>query len=123
MAQRSATELPDPHYARTVAVNKETDFDYYATYSESLFNQLIEQGWLYTASDVSYYDSEALHILQKDNHQIVLRKDAEFYRRVFENIPIWFYHDFLWKSNGEMPQCDRQRIQPIFEVLFTMARQ
>lgn len=102
-----------------VNINDDTDYDFYVTHTDELLDTLMKWGWVYTGTNAQYYDSEALHILEKENHQIVLRKDAVFYHRVFTQIPVWFYHDYLWKRN---PYVDRNKIQDIIEVLFEMAR-
>lgn len=129
MAERCANEIPDlaaPHQYE-VQINPKTDWDYYTTHSSDLELRLIKLGWDYTKSTIEtqnggdYLDSEAVCILYKDDHEIVLRKNAEFYRTVFENIPVWFYAKFLWKSTP-YSMVERQDIQPIFEMLFEMYR-
>lgn len=111
--------LENPNLLRYIEVTGDTDYDFYATYSEDVLKLLLERGWANTATSSEYYDSEAVEILQKDNFQIVLRNDAEFYKKVFDNIPIWYYHDYLWKRN---PAVDRKMIQPILEMLFALHR-
>lgn len=102
-----------------IRVDESTDYDYYMTYSQEAHELLVKRGWNSTGTKSHYYDSEALLILEKDNHQIVLRRNAEFYNQVFERIPVKFYHNYLWKKN---PGVDRSQIQSILEVLFDMRR-
>jgi hypothetical protein len=124
-----------------IVLTSSTDFDYYATYHPSVETYLRAAGFTDTAyslectvvrdEDNMIYvdehqcantyelDSEAVMILERDNVQIVLRKDAEFYRTVFESIPVDFYYRYLWKSS---PDCaGREHIQPIFNALFAVA--
>ena len=112
-----------------IDVNERTDWDYYATYQTDVERWLITScGWQPTLTTQmkgqghNYQDSECVCILEKDNHQIVLRKNAEFYRDVFESIPIWFYYKYLWKSSpaGGIFGIDCSEIQPIFETLFML---
>lgn len=100
-----------------------TDFDWYATYSEEYQQLLISEGWAVSSTNCEYFDSEAVAILHKTvdsvSHQIVLRKDAEFYRKVFDNIPVDFYVNYLWKRNIEV---DRSKIRDHFEFLYKYVR-
>lgn len=111
-----------------IVIQPNTDYDFYATYSESVVAFLRTNGFKPTEhyykclrGDGSYeFDSEVVSIWEREYVQVVLRKDAEFYYTVFENIPTDFYYYFLWKSSPACP--DRSRIQPIFEALFAVAR-
>jgi hypothetical protein len=64
-------------------------------------------------------DDEAIIIMERDNVQVVLRKDALFYNKVFENIDPEFYYYHLWKSSPHPVRKDK--IQPIFNMLFKIA--
>ena len=123
MDQRMSCEIdcsgPKDQTLPLTLINDDTDFDYYATFDMKAYEFLIRNGWTHTGSDKGYYDSEAEEILEKEDHQIVFRLDAEFYRKVFESIPVWFYVDYLWKRN---PDVNRERIQPILEMLFQVHR-
>lgn len=111
-----------------VVTTPETDYDFYATYSLDLLAELTSNGFDHTVSSIGgflnghndYMDNEAVAILEKDNVQVVLRKDALFYKRVFDSIPVEFYAKYLWKSS---PHCavDPTQIQPIFNALFAAA--
>lgn len=116
MAQRALNEC-EP--AVNIVVDEHTDHDYYTTYSDKTITYLIMHGWKSIRTKPKYFDSEAVSILEKDNYQIVLRRDAEFYHNVFEHIPVWFYHDYLWKRN---PDVISERIQPILEAFFGIRR-
>lgn len=124
MAKRQSEELHATTSLAPVAamirVTDETDWDYYATFTPKLQTKLIDMGWSQTDTNPEYFDSECVEIFKKDNSQIVLRCDAEFYKKVFENIPLWFYTNFMWKSSPNIQ--DPMMIQPMLEVLFLFAR-
>lgn len=119
MAQRNECEIDCIRPAPLILIDDSTDYDYYATFSERALDLLRNRGWTNTGSDKQYYDSEAVEILEKENYQIVLRKCADFYHKTFEQIPVWYYHDYLWKRN---PCVNREMIQPIIEMLFAFVR-
>lgn len=66
-----------------------------------------------------YLDSECVVIYTQDNVQVVLRNNAEFYRKVFENINLRIYYHYLRKSSPKKP--DRSLIGPFFNMLFDIA--
>ena len=116
-----------------VSITESTDYDYYATYSQQLEQFLLANGFSYTdfarfvakreqyvSGDYSL-DDEAVTIVQCENVQIVLRKDAELYKSVFDNIQPWFFVKYLWKSTID-PAMIRTEIKPIFNMLFAIAR-
>ncbi|MGL5914826.1 MAG: hypothetical protein ACRCZG_01065, partial [Culicoidibacterales bacterium] len=72
-------------------------------------------------SNTSYLDDEVTDIYIHDdyNMQVILRKDAEFYRTVFEAIPIEYYLKCLWKSSVHAPK--KEIIQDTFNALFAVA--
>lgn len=110
-----------------VNTGAETDYDFYATYSEELLLALIDHGFSHTVSSIGaflngydhYMDNEAVAIVERDNVQVVLRKDALFYKRVFDSISVEFYAKYLWKSSPY--GVDPTQIQPIFNALFAAA--
>jgi hypothetical protein len=108
-----------------ITISSETDWDFYATYHWDLHKYLTDNGFQETdfsskLVETGYaLDDEAHCILERENVQVVLRKNAGFYLNVFENIPVQFYHDYLWKSSPAEP--DRSQIQPIFNALFAVA--
>ena len=102
-----------------IRIKPETDYDFYATYSEDLKLYLLDAGYEYSAANEYYLDTECVCILTMDNVQVVLRFCAEFYQTVFENIDLKVYHDLLWKSSPTAP--DRSQIGPIFNMLFKIA--
>lgn len=111
-----------------IPIKEDTDYDYYATYTPELEEYLSRNGFDATdfvkaLEDSGSYslDDEALTIMERDDVQVVLRNDAEFYRAVFDNIEPWFYKQYLWKSSGEST-VQRDRIQEIFNMLFDIAR-
>lgn len=110
-----------------IPITEATDYDFYATHTNELYTFLTEKGFeMSTIADAdvdSWYDldKEAVTILAMDNVQIVLRKDAEFYRAVFDQIEPWFYKKYLWKSSGE-PTVVRSDIQLIMNMLFDIGR-
>ena len=102
-----------------VPINKDTDYDFYVTYTSKIESWLYQNGFNETKSHSGYYDDEAVNILEKDNVQVVLRKDAELYRMCFETIDPEFYANYLWKKSNN---CNVGLIQPFFNQLFTLAR-
>lgn len=110
-----------------IPITDATDYDFYATYSNQLEAFLVNHEFQVTnfvkglEENKGYVmDNEAVTILERNNVQIVLRKDAEFYRLVFDNIEPWFYKHYLWKSSGTNTVI-RSDIQPIFNMLFAIA--
>jgi hypothetical protein len=106
-----------PQFA--IWVTEETDYDFYATFSPQLSAHLIDNGFELSEANQYYLDSECEVIYKKDNVQVVLRTDAEFYRTVFENIDLEVYYNYLWKSSPTKP--NRQLIGPFFNMLFDIA--
>lgn len=102
-----------------IKTTEDTDYDFYATHSKALESFLLDEGFDYSPANEYYLDSECVTILNKGNVQVVLRYNADFYARVFENISLEFYHDHLWKSSPTNP--DRSKIGPIFDMLFNIA--
>lgn len=103
----------------TIQTTEDTDYDFYATHSKALESYLLDEGFDYSPANEYYLDSECVIILTKDNVQVVLRYNADFYAKVFENIDLDFYHDHLWKSSPAKP--DRSKIGSIFNMLFNIA--
>ena len=108
-----------------IDIGDHTDFDFYATYSNDLLSQLLANGfkeckWVANNPRLSYMDDEAITVVEMDAVQVVLRKDALFYRRVFDNIPSEFFYRYLWKSSPLQP--DRAHIRLIMNTLFAVAR-
>jgi hypothetical protein len=107
-----------------IKVTNDTDYDYYATWSEQAAAFLASSGFsiiAYGQKEGYALDSEAVAIFSNSKVQIVLRKDAEFYRTVFESIPAEIYYYYLWKSSPDFIG-DEGMIQPIFNALFAAAR-
>lgn len=103
-----------------VVLTKKTDFDFYVTYDEEVEAHLTRNGFYDTSATPDYFDSEVIRIMELGQVQVVLRKDAEFYRQVFDNIDPHYYYHMMWKSHPE--GCKRDMIQPLFEMLFKFAR-
>ncbi|TFH07052.1 MAG: hypothetical protein E4H14_09400 [Candidatus Thorarchaeota archaeon] len=105
-----------------VYINNDTDYDFYVTHTPAVEQFLLDNCFIPTSEKAIYImDDEATQILQRDNVQVVLRKNAELYRLVFDNIPVEFYHKNLWKS-APYAQIDRSKIQEIFNLMFAVAR-
>lgn len=108
-----------------VLVKGTTDYDYYATYTEALEKAILSNPDFEVTDDPSRggypCDTEVVKIVHHLDLslQIVLRKDAEFYRAVFESITAKFYTEHLWKSSPHYPNTDA--IMPIFDALFAAA--
>ena len=98
------------------------DYDFFAQYSDELV-QLLEQHGFYNVKAHSQYpfDDLAISILIHPSYQcqVILRKDAEKYKRVIERIKPEFYRDYLWKSGPNAIQ--KEQIMAIFNQLFAMA--
>lgn len=102
-----------------ISVTDDTDYDLYATHSTGLEAFLVSVGFEVSPVNEYYLDTEAIVVYKKDNVQVVLRKDAEFYKTVFENIDLEVYYSYLWKSSPAKPS--RALIGPFFNMLFDIA--
>lgn len=123
MAERNFEEPLRGEEVECVSIKEYTDWDYYATWTKELSDALLKLDWSDSypnAKSGEYIDTEAIQIFEKRNHQIVLRKNAEFYNEVFESIPTWFYIKHLWKSGPNRPT--KEYIQKHIEMLFTLKR-
>lgn len=118
--QKNEGYIPVDSQNVVITITDETDYDYYITYSSEISMYLIENGFsLSPASNAYYLDSEAVEILARDNVQVVLRRDAEFYKMIFDNIDPIIYYTYLWKSAPHSP--NRELIGPFFDMLFNLA--
>lgn len=108
-----------------VQIKESTDHDFYATHSDALEKLILSNPDFEVTDDPANggypCDTEVVKIIHHLdlNLQIVLRKDAEFYRMVFESIPGKYYVEHLWKSSPHYP--DRNAIMPTFDALFAVA--
>ena len=107
-----------------ININENTDYDFYATYSVELEQFLIDNNYQPTETNQDYFDDECIQIYKKSSPdhpeiQIVLRKDAMLYNNVFESIDADSYYNLLWKRS---PLTCRWNIQPIFNLMFSVAR-
>jgi hypothetical protein len=82
-----------------VHVNSATDYDLYATSSQDAEDILAMAGFTRSLIDDLYLDDQAVSIWKKGDVQVVLRKNAEFYEKVFESISAEYYVNHLWKSS------------------------
>lgn len=122
----ASTDLMD---CPQIDITTTTDYDFYTTYSVEVAQFLIDSEFADTAASVGamcssptshhYLDTEAVRILSRDDVQVVLRRDADFYRQVFESISINFYYTNLWKSSPQIINVNN--IQPIFNALYATA--
>lgn len=125
--ERAAANGTDVTGLKVIKVTTDTDWDFYATYTPELEQWLSNNRFTHTECSLGakhvwegYLDDEAISILERDNVQVVLRKDAEFYQQIFENIKIDVYYNFLWKSSPAI--VDKSKIQTLFNQLFTIGR-
>lgn len=102
-----------------ISVTEDTDYDFYATYSREVEAYLADNGFERSNVDQVYFDTECMSIFRRDNVQVVLRKDANFYSTVFESIDLAVYYHYLWKSSPMQP--NRALIGNIFNMLFKIA--
>ena len=102
---------------------EDSDYDFCLTYSIDMYNMLIDYGFHDTATMPEYFDDEARAILEITTStvpvQVVLRRDAEFYMEVYNAIPSNVYISYLWKRSAS---CDRELIQPLFNLMFALKR-
>lgn len=124
MAERYDDEVGTDKYYRAEAgfvieVGDDTDYDFYATYTPEVEEYLLSKGFEFSEANNYYLDTECVSIMKKGNTQIVLRRDAEFYKTVFENIDLEVYYHYLWKSSPTQP--NRALIGPFFNMLFKIA--
>lgn len=108
-----------------VKITPQSDHDFYVTHSEALEKLILTNDDFCVSGDPSTcsypFDTEVVKIIQHMDMdlQIVMRKDAEFYRTVFESIPPEYYTKYLWKSSPDCP--DRSIIMPTFDAFFAVA--
>lgn len=100
-----------------VKITESTDYDFYTTFTHEVEDFLIKAGFKSTTTSSAYFDSECLGIMKNGNIDIVLRKDAEFYKSVFDSIDPKMYVEHLWKGN---PKCNCFKIRPLFNAMFKM---
>jgi hypothetical protein len=108
-----------------ISVTPATDYDFYCDDYEIEGSKIIyflkQLGFVESKTQPEYFDDECVIIFKHaDNVQVVLRKDAKFYSKVFESIDPQFYYHFLWKSSPVKP--NPAMIMPIFNQLFRTAR-
>lgn len=106
-----------------------TDYDLYATYTPDLVTWLTDKPHDFLVSHDAHasgypLDTEAIKILIPEDVggiQVVLRKDAEFYRSVFEAIPVVYYRKHIWKSSPVYEGSGTDSIMDHFDALFAIA--
>lgn len=101
-----------------IPIFENTDYDFYATYSAGIEKFLMSLNFSAPVYKQDYLDTEVVSIYKSAQIDVVLRKDAKFYKSVFDNIKTDMYVKHLWKRN---PQCDRSKITPLFNELFKIA--
>lgn len=112
-----------------IDIKPSTDFDYYATNSPQVVDYLISLGFKEkTIKRKEYMDDEAIAIYEINTNpkvQVVLRKDATFYQKVFQSISLKFYYDHLWKSAPHFAsrlEREHSKIKDIMNQLFAIGR-
>lgn len=126
MAKRAAL---DDFSEVQIDIKPSTDFDYYATNSPQVVDYLISLGFKEkTIKRKEYMDDEAIAIYEINTNpkvQVVLRKDATFYQKVFQSISLKFYYDHLWKSAPHFAsrlEREHSKIKDIMNQLFAVGR-
>jgi hypothetical protein len=127
----SAAGKSDKKATFSIDVNSSTDYDLYATFSPELRDFLIANDFdnitnhdLHINNRIApgkyTSDTETVMIFERGKCQVALKRDAEFYRSVFESISPEFYYKFLWKSSP----CGvkRTQITPMFNALYRAAK-
>lgn len=124
---RRMDELHHSQSKYRINITPATDYDYYATHSEQIASYLADNGFHLSKlgqdpdDECNPYglDDEAIAIYYMGQVQVVLRKDAEFYKRVFDSIPIATYYHYLWKSSP-LFYGEKDAILPMFNALFAV---
>ena len=110
-----------------IPIGELTDYDYYMTHTPLVEEYLLSKGFINTAgykkagavqTEAYPLDTECVSILSLGQVQICLRKDAEFYRAVFDNIDPVIYRQYLWKSSPN--HVNRTFITPFFNMMFAI---
>lgn len=127
----AALNARKPDSLAVINVTSTTDYDFFCTHSEEVEDFLFYNGFKDTmasakaAATASYKDSpytlddETVRILKRDNVEIALKRNALFYRAVFESIPPETYCSHFWKSSPS--GVDRSQITPLFNALYSAA--
>lgn len=108
-------------YPHQFPIGIDTDWDFYCDDSPQLRNFLHDAGFI-MSSDSVYFDDECLAIFKhRENIQVVIRRDAKFYRNVMVSINPDYYYNDLWKSSPTMSPATRLLIGARFNQLFAIA--
>lgn len=127
MAKRA---IQDDFCEVEINISPSTDFDFYVTDCPQVDSFLLSLGFKVKTypGDKSYTDDEAISIYEIETTpkvQVVSRKDAEFYKKVFDNISLKFYYNHLWKSAPHFKikhEIEYLKIKDTMNQLFAMAR-
>ena len=105
-------------YPKIISVTAHTDHDFYIQDSPAI-RQLLKElgGQEHTYATPPYCDDDcnAIYLFPIDGCQVVLRKNAYAYNKMFDTIDGEFYRDYLWKSGPNKPQ--REQIKAIINQL------
>jgi hypothetical protein len=92
-----------------IPINTYTDYDLYIDYTPEAYQYLIGIGFQKTSTEYEYFDDNAVCVMSCRDIQVVMRKDASTYKKVFESITPKFYHRYVWKSGPYHPDNDQIR--------------
>lgn len=147
MAARPSTEDFDTAVMIGSQISSSTDWDFSQQYSDELHQYLISVGYAaYTSESLgAYADNLTVSVYVKDYHpgfslknplayfgsdvvkvNIVLHKDEELFRRVWDRITPEFYYNYLWKRSPRYRNIDdlyriKSTITGIMNQLYAVA--
>lgn len=100
-----------------ISIDEYTDCDLYIDYTPEAYQYLVGFGFQKASTEYEYLDDNAVCVMSCRDIQVVMRKDAEAYRKMFESITPEFYHRYVWKSGPYHP--DNEQIREIINQLLT----
>lgn len=88
-------------YPGVIEVKRSTDYDLYAQSNKSNHEFITNMKFYNKRVNEQYADDQVAGIYTHDdlNIDIILRNNAQKYKRVFESISAFHYIEYLWKSS------------------------
>ena len=107
-------------YPEIIQVTESTDWDFYCDVSNVVLLNWLASNGVYQVRERNVYPFDALadSIFIGSDFQVIVRTDAEKYKKVIDLIDPEFYRDYLWKSGKN--KTSRDQIQAIFNQMFRM---
>jgi hypothetical protein len=125
MATRESSDSFDPSLYIGTRIAPNTDWDFSQQYSEEVHNYLVSAGYeCHKGGD--YFDDLTVAVYSKtiDDHKVhvVLHRNEELFRRIWNSIDAEFYYKYLWKRSGlylcDSPQGIKYMIRQIMNQLY-----